>query len=111
MEILYVVLGWLSFHCLVMIEIHNDGGSNNPFLYLKNRPLKVVLSLLGAVLGYLLTDATLPSDTAPALVILAYAGVGYAPYHIFEIISKHKKTEPMKVSSKKIEEAETVQFE
>ena len=104
MEILMVILGWLSFHCLVMIEISNAGGSNNPITYLKNRPIKVTLSVLGAILGYFITKATLPIETAESLVILAYAGAGYAPYHAFEILSKFKKDIP--VTSEKIAEFE-----
>ena len=102
MEALFVILGWLSFHCLVMIEINSNGGSNNPITYLKSRPIKVTLSVLGAILGYFVTQATIPTETSESLVILAYAASGYAPYHIFEILSKFKQTPD--VTSEKIEE-------
>ncbi len=88
-EITATILGLLSYHMMVMAELHNEYKRVVWFVeYFQLRPFKTLLSVTGAILGYFLVDATLPTDTARSLVILAYAGAGYAPYHVFDYLSQ-----------------------
>jgi len=91
-----VLLGWVSYHLLIMVELNQAHQSINPLKYIASRPAKFLLSVTGAVMGYILTDATLPADVSPAISLSAFAGVGFTPYMIFDYIGKKTKTAPIK---------------
>ncbi len=102
-EIGATLLGLLSYHFMVMAELHNEKGKVVWFgEYFQLRPFKSLLSVTGAILGYFLAGATLPPETTESLRILAYAGAGYAPYHVFDYLSQKQA---------KVAKPEIVEFE
>ena len=105
-----VVIGLLSYHIKVMIDQHSAGISKHPINYLKNRPLKVILSGLGAVSGYLMAKEGLPPDMNGGIVLGAYFAVGFSPYAIFDKYSKHANKPEIVETSELIDEDITEKF-
>jgi len=110
-EIFMVIVGLCAYHCRVMIDQHQAGISKNPLLYVKNRPVKVVLSALGAVSGYLIAKEGLPPTLNGGVALGAYLAAGLTPYAIFDKYSKHaKKPETPEKTSEQISEDTTIKF-
>ena len=92
-----MVLGWVSYHSLIMTEMHQSKGRIIwPIEYVKERPFKTILSITGAVMGYVLCTE-IPPDTNRIIVLSAYMAAGYSPYHVFDAISAKQK-KPQKAS-------------
>ena len=88
MDIFMVIIGLLAYHCKVMIDQHNADISKNPIKYIKARPVKVVLSVLGAVAGYFITKEGLPHTINGGVALVAYLTAGLVPYAIFDKYGK-----------------------
>lgn len=87
LEIAMVVIGWISYHCLVMVELQQSKQRIVwPVEYIRMRPFKTILSVTGAIMGYILCTE-LPDDINRAIELTAYAAAGYSPYHVFDAIS------------------------
>ena len=87
-NIYYVLLGWLSYHLLIMYELNQNRASLNPIRYFIERWAKVSLSVTGAVMAYHLAEAGLPDDAHEVLVIGTYMSAGLFPYQVFDYLGK-----------------------
>ena len=84
----FVVLGYLSYHLLVMYELSQNNASLNPIRYVIDRWAKVGLSTTGAIMAYYLVKAGLPEDAPEILIIGAYMSAGLFPYQAFDYLGK-----------------------
>ena len=98
MAIIAVVLGWFSHHLMILAERNASTGElPHPLTYVKKHPYKFMMSIVGAVLGYMFmviqfSDiATLNNKDVDLLYLMAMFGAGYVPYNIIDKMGRVSK--------------------
>lgn len=81
MDILMVLMGWLAHHLKVLIQMsQNKGVVVNPITYIKARPFKFALSIVGTTMGTIFVAFTMHPELNPSVTygvyLAALAGVG-----------------------------------
>lgn len=107
----FVVLGYLSYHLLVMYELSQNHASLNPIRYVMERWAKVGLSTTGAIMAYYLVKAGLPEDAPEILIIGAYMSAGLFPYQAFDYLGNKFNKSELDISDITSEQVEEEEFE
>ncbi len=86
MDLLLVILGWTAHHLKVLKQIHTETGVIlMPSSYIKKRPFKFILSIVGTTMGVIFVMFTLHPDiqtlvsdpaVADGIYLGAMGGVG-----------------------------------
>lgn len=89
MDLLMVIMGWLAHHLSLLYRIHNETGNIiYPIAYVKSRPYKFILSIIGTIMGTIIVVAQFESSENYALYLTMLAGVGFACDGIADQIGK-----------------------
>ena len=112
-NVYFLILGWLSYHLLVMYELKLNNASLNPVKYLAELWAKVGLSVTGAIMAYHLAEAGLPSDAHELLIVVTYMSAGLFPYQAFDYLGKKLSNKNLfgEMTSEKLSEPEFVKKE
>lgn len=81
MDILMVLMGWLAHHLKVLMEMNKSGCYQSPLNYIKTRPYKFALSVVGTVMGMIFAAYTLHPEINPSITNGVYlailGGIGF----------------------------------
>ena len=81
MDIVMVIMGWLAHHLKVLMNMGQEGKLISPVTYIKQRPYKFILSIVGTVMGTIFLSYTAHPSINPTVTDGVYlallAGVGF----------------------------------